>query len=305
MKLPPGDTITYIFHSTLSNKRNKLFVFLVENDFRECLMSALGFENTSWGYLRRLPYRRTIGYSGVKVVKTNRHVLVYNNGEGRFHVPHPVYLSRSVLQCGCSVLQCVAVCCSVLQCVAVCCSVLQPRTNRYILVYNNGEGRFHVPHPATQISPAISQKSAAVYLTSNFSKVSYTVCCSILQCGCRVLQCVAVCCQLQCTRHAISHCQLYSVLQRVAVRLQCVAVCCSMLPAAVYSTCNVSEKSARSSDFIYFEHTATRANTLQHMQTHCNTCKHTATHANTLQHTQTHCNTCKHTATQANTLQHM
>ena len=50
------------------------------------------------------------------------------------HVPEPVAVCRSVLNCIAalrSVLQCVAVCCSVLQCFVVCysvlCSVLQYR----------------------------------------------------------------------------------------------------------------------------------------------------------------------------------
>jgi len=37
----------------------------------------------------------------------------------------PIIIDRLLLKCGCSVLQCVAICCSVLQCVAVCCNVLQ------------------------------------------------------------------------------------------------------------------------------------------------------------------------------------
>ena len=48
--------------------------------------------------------------------------------------------------------------------------------------------------------------------------------------------------------------------------------------------------------------TATRCNTLQHTETHCNLFVplyrwYTATHCNTLQHTATHCNTLQHTAT--------
>jgi len=65
---------------------------------------------------------------------------------------------------------------------------------------------------------------------------------------------------------------------------------------------------------IYNQKSATRYNTLQHATTQCNTLQHTATrrstlqhnaaHCNTLQHTAAHCNTLQHTATHRNTLQH-
>jgi len=81
----------------------------------------------------------------------------------------------------------------------------------------------------------------------SLSRLSATVCCSVLQCCCsllqcvavryNVLQCVAVCCNvLQCVAVRCN------VLQRVAVRcnvLQCVAVCCNVLQC-VTVCCSVS-----------------------------------------------------------------
>jgi len=75
----------------------------------------------------------------------------------------PIIIDRLLLKCGCSVLQCVAICCSVLQCVAVCCNVLQ-----CVAVY-------------------------LLLLSHHYWQITIAVCCS-------VLQCVAVCCSvLQCT----------------------------------------------------------------------------------------------------------
>ena len=118
------------------------------------------------------------------------------------------------------------------------------------------------------------------------------VCCSVLQCVCTMLQCVAVRCEISRT---LDDCCLpvavcCSVLQCVAVCcsvLQCVAVCRSVLQC-VASWIYTKLPSRLASLFLSLPHTECGGwavfnvfTTLQHAATHCNTLQHTATHCNT------------------------
>ena len=138
----------------------------------------------------------------------------------------------SVLQCCCSVLQCVVVCCRVLQltyilgvvCCCVCCGVLR----------------------CVAVCCGVLQCVAACCSVLQSVIVDICTWCSMLLC---VLQCVIVCC---------------SVLQRVAECYSWRMYFGTDAPGIVETFSKVS------STFLVFEFYLSITSTLQHIATHCN-----------------------------------
>ena len=178
----------------------------------------------------------------------------------------------NVLQCGCSVFQCVAVC--VTNSSNLC--VVSTRSWCFASARCNT-----MQHTATHCDTVFhrdpSQKSAL-----------YTMCYMKVPYRCLLRNFVSH--NPWSTNDAVTHCNILqntsthcNTLQNTNTVLHTVSVTTAKLPLTL-------------------QRTATHCNTLQNIATHCKTLQHTATHCSTLQHIATHRNTMQHTATHCNTL---